>query len=862
MNNRIVETLTRAIRKAGIEIHMLAPEQAGQLALQLSSDKDRPLFRQVLPVSSGIFHSNAMMVLQSIRQDKATPAQWLAMLTKNGGIKAGEDKWTGLSEWLMNHSGKSLDKSLISDYIQSHHIVLHEEHYLLHERSERFRKLQGEMDRYISEAKEQGMKYPSEWSSDAFECMLNDYGDDFDLAFGHDDGKLYIVNGDYAADFIHENLIYESRLRNTTPNLDDYREIAFHTTGIESWNEDDAIHFGEVGQGRCIAWIRFGEKTVERAPTIDEKWQRMKDFPGPEGWVREDVPAINAVRWLPGDWAAQSDKALISFSEDSYWLHNYATDQRTVHQSLDEAVDEYINQQVSKKISYKVLVIDEIQSNRHQEGRENGYRDEAAFKADEEEFFRANEAYIKFREQMTDKYGHDGRGAMKTGCLSEDEKAENDRLRDEFNLSMSRLNKHEDMPPPAPFEKNWHELCMKRMLRYAAENGYDKMVWTTGEQQGRRYNLGHSIQGIFSTPVHKEEDRTVRTKEDVGSYSIQIETRMGNIDIVTSKDGKVIQSSEKEYYDHHLNQLVGKSIASKILSSLKCQHFTGYEADFRIGIEGMRAFYDKILPSFLNKYGKQWGITVQEMKLPNLGTMHGIDITPEVQRLAQQSQPMFMLGGKGQLVGFTQGNHIYLTPEGLMPETLVHEYTHVWAQAMRYGNPEGWQSIKDLLRESPVRGELLAQPAYKDLISNEDLMTMEVLAHLSGRANASRLADYEQRYPSVWMQKITQALHRFWSWVGQHMFDIKRFNDVNEITDRILYDLLKSSRITDVQVFKGRGGQPHIRCKVNGEQQMGIPVKPQDIDAIHDKSRLPELAERYFDNVLTEQPNQKQRFHR
>jgi hypothetical protein len=35
-----------------------------------------------------------------------------------------------------------------------------------------------------------------------------------------------------------------------------------------------------------------------------------------------------------------------------------------------------------------------------------------------------------------------------------------------------------DGVPAAPFEKNWHELAMKRMLRLAAEEGFDKVAWT------------------------------------------------------------------------------------------------------------------------------------------------------------------------------------------------------------------------------------------------------------------------------------------------------------------------------------------------------------------------------------------------
>ena len=34
--------------------------------------------------------------------------------------------------------------------------------------------------------------------------------------------------------------------------------------------------------------------------------------------------------------------------------------------------------------------------------------------------------------------------------------------------------------PTAPLDKNWPELCMTRMLRYAEENGFEKMASTEG----------------------------------------------------------------------------------------------------------------------------------------------------------------------------------------------------------------------------------------------------------------------------------------------------------------------------------------------------------------------------------------------
>lgn len=42
--------------------------------------------------------------------------------------------------------------------------------------------------------------------------------------------------------------------------------------------------------------------------------------------------------------------------------------------------------------------------------------------------------------------------------------------------------------PDAPFKKTWPELALKRMIRYAAENGYDAIAWTPGEVQAKRWS--------------------------------------------------------------------------------------------------------------------------------------------------------------------------------------------------------------------------------------------------------------------------------------------------------------------------------------------------------------------------------------
>ena len=64
-----------------------------------------------------VFVSNALRAVERVSQEKATPEQWLRMIEKNGGLKAGEDRWTGLSDWLRGSSEKILTKQQVLDYL-------------------------------------------------------------------------------------------------------------------------------------------------------------------------------------------------------------------------------------------------------------------------------------------------------------------------------------------------------------------------------------------------------------------------------------------------------------------------------------------------------------------------------------------------------------------------------------------------------------------------------------------------------------------------------------------------------------------------------------------------------------------------
>lgn len=169
----------------------------------------------------------------------------------------------------------------------------------------------------------------------------------------------------------------------------------------------------------------------------------------------------------------------------------------------------------------------------------------------------------------------------------------------------------------------------------------------------------------------------------------------------------------------------------------------------------------------------------------------------------------FMKTPSGTLYGWTVGGKIYLTKDGLNPNTPIHEYTHLWARAMKERNKEGWQSVKELLRDTPVWDEVLKDKNYQDILDDEDAIASEALSRISGQKNAEKMEaearkmideakDYVDKAKAIsLLERMKSALKKFWNWVGKDLFGIKKFSSVDEITDRVLYDLVNKTKLTE-----------------------------------------------------------------
>lgn len=179
----------------------------------------------------------------------------------------------------------------------------------------------------------------------------------------------------------------------------------------------------------------------------------------------------------------------------------------------------------------------------------------------------------------------------------------------------------------------------------------------------------------------------------------------------------------------------------------------------------------------------------------------------EVKVLLSNSHATTLRTPQGTIYGWSVNGKIYLTEAGINPDTPIHEYTHLWAEAMMIKNKKGWDSIKALLKDNPIWNEVVADANYSNIADNEDAVASEVLSRISGRKNAAKMEEeaqraideakgvFEKAEATTILTNLKKALNSLWKWVSKNIFDVKEFSSINEVTDKVLYDLIHGTKL-------------------------------------------------------------------
>ena len=237
----------------------------------------------------------------------------------------------------------------------------------------------------------------------------------------------------------------------------------------------------------------------------------------------------------------------------------------------------------------KLLHLEELQSDWHQQGREKGYHDP--------EKLAQSEATIKAL-----KAEHKRLGEVKAQVATPEER---EAISEQRLAIMGEIRdatiRPSDHVPNAPFKKNWEEMALKRLIHHAAEKGYHGIVVTPGQEQADRYSLEKHINAVNYIP---------------GEERLIAKNHKGHV---------VIDKTYTKPED--LPEHIGKELAQKLLATEPTTEMDKTKAwssfahpnpmhiltgqDIRVGGEGMRGFYDKKVPNILNSIGKKYGVKTQ-----------------------------------------------------------------------------------------------------------------------------------------------------------------------------------------------------------------------------------------------------------
>lgn len=307
----------------------------------------------------------------------------------------------------------------------------------------------------------------------------------------------------------------------------------------------------------------------------------------------------------------------------------------------------------------KMLLIEEVQSDWHQAGRDKGYVSAETKNAEKQ--FRDYSKELAAKYDLNPEQNLSMYATMKR--MQPEEVAKYEQLQSAWTASKGGV-------PDAPFKDTWYQLALKRAIQHAAENGYDRIGLTTGSQQASRFDLSKQLSRVAY------QDGVLHGYDKSGALVMNRSVAPNELpDYVGKELGKTM--AENAAKDAEIRNKISvaryEGRPESEINALRSQ-LDGVKTDYsgldlQVGGEGMKKYYDEIYPKFLDKYGKKWGARVGETKIrtqsdkqvqedldlleqlgedrskfssSGMARVRYIDITPEMKAGVSKGQPLFM----------------------------------------------------------------------------------------------------------------------------------------------------------------------------------------------------------------------------
>lgn len=555
---------------------------------------------------SPYFYSPTETALSAIKQEKATPEQWKAMLLKNGAKQAEMD-WMQFDEFV--DGKKLLTRVDIQEWADQNKIEVQEveKSDANQGRKDYVSRRMSELDSDINNWADIGL---SKWEVKKAEKEYAKLSKEYDEILKNTSPTKFSQYTEPGGENYKEMLLtmpqkptskpYKQWLNENWNGTDDAEARQLYSIQIDE-NEPNfnSSHFNEPN---ILAHIRFDERTGKNGEKvlfieeIQSDWAQKGKKEGFKGAI-----LLSHKKELDGFYQEleQTNKELDTTLKQMHEMGLPQGSGSTLIQDFSSGVSVALYS-VNKEYRNLSNYLDTVRNNKEYDGIK-GKMEEIENKA--------RELGTKRNNLIVNRNILEQKAAEKESAL---------KIAKESNSYI----------PNMPFKKTdqWVNLSLRRMMTYAAENGFDAIAWTTGEMQADRYDLSKQIDLIEGARLS------------------------GGYELTAKKDGNTVFSKSNMSISE-VEDTFGKDIAHKI-ENQESSLIDLSGLDLKVGGSGMKGFYDNIIPAQANKIGKQFGAQVQTIEIPDSEVAYNEnkeldpkDLSPQAKILTNKYEKSIEEGG-------------------------------------------------------------------------------------------------------------------------------------------------------------------------------------------------------------------------
>jgi hypothetical protein len=211
-----------------------------------------------------------------------------------------------------------------------------------------------------------------------------------------------------------------------------------------------------------------------------------------------------------------------------------------------------------------------------------------------------------------------------------------------------------------PFKNTWYEFTIKRLTRYAADNGFDAIAIPKGELAANRYGQKiNKLKKIEVTPFDTNTDFIKGDQSIEPGFAIKL---LDENDKIVGQKTLVGFPGDEGFYEE-MSKVLRKDVGEKnyadvqqlILDASESVEGTKLEKIFDevtvVGSgKGKFDLYNKTIPSYLKKYAKKWNAKVYDDNIEALPKpsmpVTVLELSPEMKKdVVSSSQPLFEIFG-------------------------------------------------------------------------------------------------------------------------------------------------------------------------------------------------------------------------